>query len=182
MSEKRSNTRVLSVSTWFASVSVIQQRLSPLVESLMCTARRAFLIRTFPLTSLFTPKKVYDVMDPIYCVKNATINDKVGSHCWVDGGTTIDDDTRYGGYFFPIIQHRNPSCSWCKKGAYSSKRCNIYDMEFLLLFHSADPSKPYYAKFNNSNHYHYDFGSVSADTHPTLSYSCEVVPQPCITI
>ena len=118
----------------------------------------------------FVVRKYYDVMDPIFCVKNSTVAGQVGSYCWVDAGTTSDDDTRLGGYFFPIIQHRNPACSWCKKGSYSAKKCNVYDMEFVLLFHAANPAKAYYAQFNNSNHYHYDFGDVSAATHPELSW------------
>lgn len=110
-------------------------------------------------------------MEPINCVKNSTVAEHVGTYCWVDGRTTIDDDSKYGGYLFPIIQHRDPACSWCKKGSYSRNRCNKYDMEFVLLFNAMNPSKTYYAKFNNSNHYHYDFGSVSAEDHPDISYT-----------
>ena len=122
-------------------------------------------------TREYVVRKYYDIMEPIFCVKNSTVAEEVGTYCWVDGRTTIDDDARYGGFLFPIIQHRDPSCSWCKKGSYSKKKCNTFDMEFVLLFNAVDPSKPYYAKFNNSNHYHYDFGSVSAEDHPDISYT-----------
>ena len=39
------------------------------------------------------------------------------------------------------------------------------------MFHSTKPSEPYYARFNNSNHYHYDFGDVDQTLSGDLSSS-----------
>jgi hypothetical protein len=70
----------------------------------------------------------------------------------------------------PLFSIEIPPALGVRRAATAQKKCNVYDMEFVLLFHAANPAKAYYAQFNNSNHYHYDFGDVSAASHPDLSW------------
>jgi hypothetical protein len=109
-------------------------------------------------------RKFEGKMDPVWCsLKNET----KGSYCWLNIAHGDDDTNTNGILFFPLIQHYNPDCLKCKKYATDSDQtafddgCNKFDMEFVLLFDAVTPYKPYYANFNQSNHYHYDILSVA---------------------
>jgi hypothetical protein len=109
-------------------------------------------------------RKFEGKMDPVWCsLKNET----KGSYCWLNIAHGDDDMNTNGILFFPLIQHYNPDCLKCKKYATDSDQtafddgCNKFDMEFVLLFDAVTPYKPYYANFNQSNHYHYDILSVA---------------------
>ena len=40
-------------------------------------------------TREYVVRKYYDIMEPIFCVKNSTVAEEVGTYCWVDGRTTV---------------------------------------------------------------------------------------------
>jgi hypothetical protein len=109
-------------------------------------------------------RKFEDKMDPVWCTLK---NETRGSYCWLNVGHGDDESNEYGVNFFPLIQHYDPACLKCKKYGTDAEQtafddaCNTFDLEFLLLFDAYSPYKPYYANFNQSDHYHYDILTVA---------------------
>lgn len=117
-------------------------------------------------------RKFDEKMDPVWCTPQ---NETKGSYCWLSFQTGNDDASDdFGAYFFPLIQHYDADCLKCQKFSTSTAQkafdqgCNTIDLDYLLLFNAYAPSKPHYANYNVSNHYHYD---ILNEARKGLTYS-----------